>query len=269
MMKTETPKEGKSPLIYSKISAIIDEMEAVPKGHTMTQGATYKYRSIDQIKNASSPVFAKHKVFYSPKVLEHIAKDVVTRSGAKMLHHTIKVLYTLYAEDGSSVTAEVFGESADSGDKGLGKAQSYAEKVMLIQVLNIPLEDQPDPDHENPQIDHGKTAAKVEPPKPKPQIQKPAPKANPAPKINPNLVTDAQLTRLYAKANEVGWTKEEAKAVIEKFGYKSSKDILKKDYNAIYAVIEQNDPPGQDGTYDEDHDDERPLIDDEMPDPFE
>jgi hypothetical protein len=232
------------PLIYGKISAIMDEMEAVPKANLMEQGQRYKYRSIDQVKNASNPLFAKHKVFYSPKVLEKEMKEVTSRSGSRMHHYTIKVLYTLFAEDGSNVECEVYGEAMDSGDKGLGKAQTYAEKVMLIQVLNIPLEDQPDPDHDKPEL--GKTKTNEKPPQ---STQKPAeaqkPKPAPKPAQNPNLVSEPQLTRLYAKANEVGWTKEEAKALIETFGYKSSKDILKKDYNAIYAAIEtpESTPP--------------------------
>jgi hypothetical protein len=161
--------DSKPALIYSKISAIMDGMDAVPKAKDMTEGARYKYRSIDQIKNASNVQFAKHKVFYTPKVLEHTMKPYDSKYGTKMIHHTIKVLYTLYAEDGSKVECEVYGEAADSGDKGLGKAQTYAEKVMLIQVLNIPTEEQKDPDDENPLLnkdgakDKGK--AYVKPPR--------------------------------------------------------------------------------------------------------
>lgn len=151
------------PLIFSKISAIMSEMHAVPKtGTANAKVGGYKYRTIEDIKNASNPIFAKHEVFYSPEVLEHKSEIRETNAGGKMLHHTIRVRYKIHTTDGSFVEAVVFGEAADSGDKGLGKAQTYAEKVMLIQLLNIPTQEQAlqdtgtggDPDHQQPQFTH-------------------------------------------------------------------------------------------------------------------
>lgn len=228
--------ESKTQLIYSKISLIMDEMEAVPKSKEMTQGASYKYRGIEQIKNASNPLFSKHKVFYSPKVLEHKIEQKTSNAGKPMLHHVVKVQYTLFAEDGSKVECEVYGEAMDSGDKGVGKAQSYAEKVMLIQILNIPTEEQKDPDDENPQL--GSAKANTKPP----QATKPPPAA-PKPQENPNIISEAQLKRLMTIATSVGWKDQEVKDFLKSKGYKSRKDILKKDYNAIVDQI-QNPPQG-------------------------
>ncbi len=221
------------PLIFEKICAIMAEMDAVPKGNTMTQGSGYKYRSIDQIKNASNPLFAKHGVFYSPKVLEHKVETRQSKSGGQMLHHTIKVLYTAYAQDGSKVESEVYGEAMDSGDKGLGKAQTYAEKVMLIQVLNIPTEEQLDPDHERPDLGREKPPQATLPP------------AAAKPKEDPKIISAAQLTRLMAIAGSAGWKEDEVKNFLKSKGYNSRKDILKKDYEAICKQIEFPDDPSK------------------------
>lgn len=138
-----------TPLIHAKISQIMAEMDAVGKKNNNKQQG-WSFRSIDQLKNASNPIFRKHQVYYTPEVLERIKTEEETRNGTKMNHFEVRVKYRLYAIDGSFVEAVVWGEAADSGDKGLGKAQTYAEKVMLIQVLNIPTEEQAaeDPDHD-------------------------------------------------------------------------------------------------------------------------
>lgn len=68
------------------------------------------------------------------------------------------------------------------------------------------------------------SAKQVEPPKPQPKQDKPSDKISPE-----------QLTRLFAIAN--GKT-DIAKAVIQKCGYESSKDITKADYDNVCTLIQ-------------------------------
>ncbi len=56
-------------------------------------------------------------------------------------------------------------------------------------------------------------------------------------KIPDRKVTEAQLKRLYAIAHESGLTNEEAEAVINGFGYQSSKDIPMSEYDEVVEVI--------------------------------
>lgn len=224
----ETPK-----LIYSKISKIMVEMDAVPKSKDMQEGPRYKYRSIDQIKNATNPLLAKHGVFYCPKVKGRKTTIKQTKSGTTMSHYVLRVLYTLYAEDGSFIEAEVYGEASDSSDKGIGKAESYAEKVMLCQVFNIPFEDQEDPDHERKDL--------IEPPKTvqKPaQIKKPTQEPRPVQKNDSYVISEGAEKRLRLMAKSVGWQESDLKEFLEEaYGCVSTKDILKQDYNKICEQI--------------------------------
>lgn len=58
-----------------------------------------------------------------------------------------------------------------------------------------------------------------------------------APTHEVRKVSQAQLSRLYALVNELGLTKEEAKAIIQSQGYASSKDIIFEDYERVVQEI--------------------------------
>jgi hypothetical protein len=92
---------------------------------------------------------AKEGVFVVPQVLETTREERTNAKGTVMAYVTIKVLYTFYADDGSSVTCTTMGEAMDSGDKALPKAQSIAMKYALFQAFCIPTEEMPDPDATN------------------------------------------------------------------------------------------------------------------------
>jgi len=62
--------------------------------------------------------------------------------------------------------------------------------------------------------------------------------------IQERKVTKSQLKRLYSLATESGLSNEEAKAIIENSGYKSSKDILMKDYDQIVEAIQNSKVSG-------------------------
>ena len=52
------------------------------------------------------------------------------------------------------------------------------------------------------------------------------------------LITDKQRKRLWAIANENGYSEEQLKQLIAKYGYDSTKKIKKKDYEAIINEIQ-------------------------------
>ena len=71
----------------------------------------------------------------------------------------LKVRYTFYAEDGTSVSAVVIGEGMDSGDKASNKAMAIAMKYAFFQVFCIPTEEMKDPDAETPEPSRSKEPA--------------------------------------------------------------------------------------------------------------
>ena len=53
----------------------------------------------------------------------------------------VEVEWTIYGPAGDSIVTSNWGEALDNADKGLGKARSYAQKDLLIRLLEIPTED--------------------------------------------------------------------------------------------------------------------------------
>ncbi len=144
--------------IYQTINAIMEEIEPIGKDSTNKQQG-FKYRGIDAVMNALQPLFAKHKLFCVPEVLEHIREERQSKSGGTLIYSIIKTKYTFYAEDGTFVSAVVEGEGMDSADKATNKAMAIAFKYACFQLFCIPTEDtSPDPDKDTHQLEPKQTS---------------------------------------------------------------------------------------------------------------
>lgn len=179
------------PLIFSKMIAIMKDVDAIAKEKHNKEGGNFMYRGIDDVYNEMHELMAKHGVFSVPTLVKSHWTERKTSTGKIMFHATCTYKYTFYAEDGSHVTAEVETEGQDTADKLTGKALSYAHKPVLLQVFMIPTKDMPDPDGQKPEDSYdqrqrpqqrppqqGKPAAQKPPPA-KPPAQKPAAPATP------------------------------------------------------------------------------------------
>ena len=128
--------------IYESIAAVQADVDFIGKDRQTQSGGRFKYRGVDQVLNTLHPLFAKHKVFAIPEVLEVLGREWrKTEKGGNVVYQTIKVKYTFYAEDGSNVSAVVIGEAMDSGDKASNKCMSVAYKYACFQILSIPTEE--------------------------------------------------------------------------------------------------------------------------------
>ena len=143
--------------IYSAIAAIMEECPAISKKQKNQQQG-FMYRGIDVVMNVLQPLMSKHKVFAVPEVLESERQERTTSKGATLIYTVMKVKYTFYAADGSSVCAVVQGEGMDSADKSSNKAMSVAFKYACFQVFCIPTEEMKDPDAETPPATEARAA---------------------------------------------------------------------------------------------------------------
>ena len=127
-------------------------------GHNSQQH--YDFRGIDAVVNEAAPHLDEQGVINVPTLLGiEYATVEVGQKRTQMAHVKVKVRYTFYGPRGDSFTAEVPGESMDSGDKATAKAMTVAWRIALIQVLNLPTGD-PDPDESSyersePDVDDG------------------------------------------------------------------------------------------------------------------
>ena len=136
--------------IYESIAAIMQEAPAIGKEkRNKEQG--FLYRGIDDVMNVFQPLLSKHKVFVVPEVLTQAREERAAKSGRNMLYSILKIKYTFFAEDGSSVSAVVIGEGMDTADKASNKAMAVGMKYALFQVFCIPTEEMVDPDSETPE----------------------------------------------------------------------------------------------------------------------
>jgi hypothetical protein len=76
----------------------------------------------------------------------------------------------------------------------------------------------------------------------RPPVQQPQRKAAPAGDAPTGaVISEAQAKRLYAISRKAEWSKDDMHALLAEFGYGSSKDIEKKNYEAICNRVEAGD----------------------------
>lgn len=135
--------------IYQAIADIMKNGCAISKVKYNKQ-QNFNYRGIDDVMNTFQPLLAQHGIFIVPEVLENHREERHSKQGGNLIYSILKVKYTFFAEDGSSISATVIGEGMDSADKASNKAMAAAMKYAMFQVFCIPTEEMKDPDAESP-----------------------------------------------------------------------------------------------------------------------
>ena len=135
--------------VYQAINAVQADLSQVgiAKNRTNTQGAGFKFRGIDDVLNALSPLLAKHGLVIIPRVISRTCTERSSKSGGALFYVVIEAEFDFVsAEDGSKTTARMIGEAMDSGDKATNKAMSAAYKYAAFQAFAIPTEADNDAD---------------------------------------------------------------------------------------------------------------------------
>jgi ERF superfamily len=153
--------------IYGAIIKVMQEVEPIAKGRTNTQ-QNYKFRGVDELMNAISPMLSKHGVFPTvQQVVDVSSEGVTSKSGGQGWRLVRRYTFRFYAEDGSFVDTTADGEAIDYGDKASNKAQSVAYREAMFKMFVIPFqgEDIENDSHELVKPEHKPAAAKPVPPK--------------------------------------------------------------------------------------------------------
>jgi len=196
--------------IYSLIAQAMKKIGAIGKDSAATNYSgklMYKFRGIDAVYNALNPVMADLGLFIIPEVIEQTREERQSTNGGNLIYSILKVKFTMFAPDGSSVSGITLGEGMDSGDKASNKAMSAAMKYFAFQTFMIPTEDQVDPDAE---------------------VHDVKPKAAPQPKIV-NNPADVKVQNKLPDSNPVNpvlnYLSNEKAYLAEKLGIKSDKEM--------------------------------------------
>ena len=151
--------------VYQAINKVQAELAkiGITKSRTNQQGATYKFRGIDDIFNTISPLLAEHGLCILPRVLTRECVERQTKAGGAIFYVTVEVEFDFVcAEDGSKHTVKTFGEAMDTSDKATNKAMSVAYKYAALQAFAIPTEGDNDADaHTNEIASLNRSAVQV------------------------------------------------------------------------------------------------------------
>lgn len=128
--------------VYAAINSIQKELnkDGITKSHTNTH-QNYKFRGIDDVYNALSPLLAKHGLCIFPRVLSRSMVERKSSAGGVLFSVVVEAEFDFVcSEDQSKHTVKMYGEAMDSGDKATNKALSAAYKYACLQTFAIPTE---------------------------------------------------------------------------------------------------------------------------------
>lgn len=141
--------------VYKAIAAVQGDLAKVGIAKDgVNEQQKYRFRGIDQVYAALSPLLAKHGLCVIPRIVEREMRERTTikeYNGQKresvLFYVTVKAEFDFVAvEDGSVHTAATYGEAMDSGDKATNKAMSAAYKYAAFMTFAIPTEGDNDAD---------------------------------------------------------------------------------------------------------------------------
>ena len=124
----------------SMVTAVQTELAKVgiTKSRTNQQGASYKFRGIDDVFNTVSPLMAEHGLCILPRVLTRECVERQTKAGGAIFYVTVEVEFDFVsAEDGSKHTVKTFGEAMDTSDKATNKAIAVKLYRSLLLVFSL------------------------------------------------------------------------------------------------------------------------------------
>ena len=147
---TNIMSETKAESIYAKLGQVMQSIKAIGKNQTNEQ-QHFKFRGIDDFMNELHDHLADAGIILIPSETEHLQEQFTTKNGTAQFRTRLHMKFTFVSTaDGSSITADGWGEAADSGDKGYNKCKSIALKYVLMQMFLVPTKDLTDPDSETP-----------------------------------------------------------------------------------------------------------------------
>lgn len=203
--------------IYEKLTKVQDELKA-PKNQYNSFGK-YRYRSCEDILEALKPILAKYGLFLMiSDTLEQVGDRYYIRATCTVSDGETHITNCAFAREEES-------KKGMDGAQVTGTSSSYARKYALNGLFLIDDTKDPDTDEYYRQA-KGNTGK---------QTSRPGAGSGKADK----LVTENQISRMYAIASDKGYTKEDIKKSIIKKNKQSAKELTMAECDEIIAGIEK------------------------------
>jgi hypothetical protein len=234
--------------IYQKL---IEVRKAVPYLQKAAEGQQYKYVSSSQVLSAIRAKMDELELLLIPRVtskevssqtIEYKDKEGnVTKKTTTYFTELCMEFKWVNAENPEeTITCGWYGQGVDvAGEKGVGKAMTYAEKYFLLKSFNIAT-DKDDPDAFQGKLEGGGRPKKYTPKQtPPPTANKPA---SPDPMqgvVTPKPATEPQRKRLFAMSKKAELTQADLKLLVEQLtGKTSTADLTSEDIQKCFNDLE-------------------------------
>lgn len=146
--------------IYQKIQAVSDEVKNVEKNLNVGTGQnSYKAVADADVLLKVKAAEKKHGLISIPVKQELVKSEVIRTAGQGgyekiMYADIVKMTVRIINVENPSETLEIesFGRGLDAGDKGFGKASTYARKYALLNAYKIATGQDPDEQKSEQQV---------------------------------------------------------------------------------------------------------------------
>jgi len=184
---------------------LIQVRQSVPYLKKDQDGYKFKYVSSSNTLGALREKMDEMNLLLVPRIVRIRVSDHTTSKGGHEYFTEIWAHFTWVnaEEPEETIKCPWYGQGLDSGEKGVGKAATYAEKYFLLKFFNIAT------DKDDPDANQGK---------PKPQGT-----------TKPPVMTPGQKGKIEAKIKEAGFDREIFKGLLIEHGKikKSLNDLTK------------------------------------------
>lgn len=128
--------------IHQALARVQSQISHIGKGGRSTEGGSYSFRRIDDVIKGLHPILAREQVLIVPTSQELLSfDDEVNGRKPQWSRMVLLVTYRATHSSGTWVEFQGLGVGLDNGDKGPGKALSYAYKAAVSQLFSIPTDD--------------------------------------------------------------------------------------------------------------------------------
>lgn len=245
--------------LYQKL---IEIRKTVPYLQKESNGPQYKYVSSSQVLSNIRAKMDELNVLLIPNVIDKTLhqssiENVDPRTGIVKRTTTyfteLNMCYTWMDADDPTQKMECvwYGQGIDiAGEKGVGKALTYAEKYFMLKFFNIATDtDDPDAHQEKHDTREQRKESRETKKEQKKEVLTDGPPWEDAPqevidifsteKENNAKITDAQAKRLFAIAYSVGLNSSKIKEIMESTTNKSStKELTQVEYRNLVDKFE-------------------------------
>lgn len=149
MLETDTP----IPTVYEAWLAVMEDVGAIGKDEKANAGSySYQFRGVERTVNAVQPVLIKHGVTVIPFRMTADTYEYQTNKNKREEMARVTTTWLVTGPAGDSFQMQSIGAASDGGDKAVVQAASVAQRIGLLQGLQIPTADaESDPDHHHPE----------------------------------------------------------------------------------------------------------------------